>query len=410
MKRILLFAATTGYQVHVFGDAARALDLDLVLATDRCHVLENPWGDDAVAVRFEDPDLAPDRAMDTLLARGPFDGVAAVGDAPSVVAAQAAAKLGLRFSPPAAVLAAKSKSLAHQRFRGAGLQVAASRLLAANADLEQEALATRYPCVLKPVFLSASRGVIRADEPRQFAAAFARIQKILEHEHDKSIQVEDFIPGREFALEGLVTDGRLQTLALFDKPDPLDGPFFEETIYLTPSREPDPVQSAIVDTAQRAARALGLTFGPLHAEMRVNDRGVWMLEAAARPIGGLCGRVVRFENGATLEEVILRHAIGEDVSRFHLATGGHGVMMIPIPRAGVFHGVEGEDAARQVAGIEDLIITAKQGQMLVPLPEGASYLGFLFARAATPSLAGDALRAAHARLTFQVTAALPVVR
>ena len=406
MKRILLFAATTGYQVRVFADAARALNLDLVLATDRCHVLENPWGDDAIAVRFEDPD----RAMDALLARGPFDGVAAVGDAPSVVAAQAAAKLGLRFSPPGAVLAAKNKSLAHQRFRDAGLQVAASRVLPADANAEQEARATRYPCVLKPVSLSASRGVIRADDPRQFATAHARIQKILEHEHDPSIQVEDFVPGREFALEGLVTAGNLQTLALFDKPDPLDGPFFEETIYLTPSREPDAVQSAIIDATQRAARALGLTYGPLHAEMRVNDRGVWMLEAAARPIGGLCGRVVRFEDGATLEEVILRHTIGEDVSRFHLAPGGHGVMMIPIPRAGVFRGVENEDAARQVAGIEDLIVTAKEGQMLIPLPEGASYLGFLFARAATPALAGDALRAAHARLRFQITTSLPVVR
>ncbi len=314
------------------------LNLDLVLATDRCHVLENPWGDDAVAVRFEDPQ----RAMDALVARGPFDGVAAVGDAPSVVAAQAAARLGLRFSPPDAVLAAKNKSLAHQRFRDAGLHVAASRLLLADADATKEAHATRYPCVLKPVSLSASRGVIRADDPTQFAAAFARIRKILEQETEKSIQVEDFIPGREFALEGLVTGGNLQTLALFDKPDPLDGPFFEETIYLTPSRAAEAVQRAIIDAAQQAVRALGLTYGPVHAEMRVNDRGVWMLEAAARPIGGLCGRVLRFEGGATLEEVILRHALGEDVSHYRLAPGAHGVMMIPIPRAGVFAGVEGD--------------------------------------------------------------------
>lgn len=406
MKRILLFAATTGYQVRVFAEAARAMGLDLVLATDRCHILENPWGDDAVPVRFEDPSAA----MNVLAARGPFDGVVAVGDGPAVVAAQAAARLGLRFSPPDAVLAAKNKFLAHERFRRAGLNVASYHLLAPEADAAGESRATRYPCVLKPIALSASRGVIRADDPPEFIEAFERIQKLLDNQPERSIQVEDFIPGREFALEGLVTAGRLQTLALFDKPDPLDGPFFEETIYLTPSRETGVVQASILETTQRAVHGLGLTFGPVHAEMRVNDCGVWMLEVAARPIGGLCSRVLRFEGGASLEQVILRHALGEDVSRFHLMPGVHGVMMIPIPRAGVFTGVEGVAAARQTPGIEDVVITAKEGQMLVPLPEGASYAGFIFAHGAHSDFVDRALRAAHSQLDFQLAMALPVVR
>lgn len=392
MKRVLLFASTTGYQVRVFADAARRMGLDLVLATDRCHVLDDPWGDNAVAVRFEDP-LSAVEALD---ARGPFHGVVAVGDRPAFVAAQIAEQLGLRFSPADAVRAANHKFLARERFEAAGLPTPLYRL---NAQPDA------YPCVLKPLELSGSRGVIRANDEAEFAAAFARIQKLIEHEEDRSIQVEEFIPGREFALEGLVTDGRLRVLALFDKPDPLDGPFFEETIYLTPSREPREVQQAIFETAERAVNALGFTHGPVHAEMRVNPAGVWMLEAAARPIGGLCSRVLRFEADATLEEVILRHALGEDVSRFHLESGAHGVMMIPIPRAGVYLGVDGAESTE-----EEVIVTAKEGQTLVPLPEGASYLGFIFARGASTDLVDRALRAAHSRLEFKIAVALPVVR
>lgn len=401
-KRVLLFAATTGYQVRTFADAARRLDLDLVLATDRCHILDNPWGDQAVPVRFEGP--AP--GLDGVVERGPFDGIVAVGDRPALVAARAAARLGLKFSPPAAVLAAKDKFLARECFKNAGLRTPEYRLISNPVEMK---LAVQYPCVLKPTALSASRGVIRVDNPEQFLAAFERIRALLDGEADQEIQVEDFIPGREFALEGLITAGGLQVLALFDKPDPLDGPFFEETIYLTPSREPAAVQDAIFETTQRAVAALGLTNGPIHAEMRVNDRGVWMLEVAARPIGGLCSRVLQFNPDASLEEVILRHALGESVSHFRLAPGAHGVMMIPIPRAGIYIDVSGLGRALEVVGIEDIAITAKPGQMMLPLPEGASYLGFIFARGSTSDCVDRALRQSHSLLEFSFATSLPVV-
>lgn len=387
--RVLLIAATTGYQTRIFSEAARAMGFDLVLATDRCHVMEDPWGDRAVAVRFEDPE----EGIEALAARGPFDGVAAVGDRPAYVAALAAKRLGLRFSPPPAVLAAKNKFLTRQKFRAAGL-LTPSYLLGDRP--------LRYPCVLKPLGLSGSRGVIRANDAKEFAEAFARVKTIAQ---EPALLVEDFIPGHEYALEGIVTDGRLQVLALFDKPDPLDGPFFEETIYVTV-----PVQDAIAETTQRAITALGVTHGPVHAEMRVNDRGVWMLEIAARPIGGLCSRALRFSNGMPLEELILRHAIGEDVAGAALEAGAHAVMMIPIPRAGIYADVAGVDEARAVEGVEDVVVTAKQGQAMLPLPEGASYLGFIFARAETPERAVRSLRDAHARLTFDFAAALPVVK
>jgi biotin carboxylase len=253
--------------------------------------------------------------------------------------------------------------------------------------------------------------VIRADNAREFEEARARIRKMT---GGAQILVEDFIPGREFALEGTVTSGRLKTLALFDKPDPLDGPFFEETIYVTPSREAVEIQRNIQAATQAGVTALGLTDGPVHAEMRVNSQGVWMLEAAARPIGGLCARVLRFDSAPkrelSLEEILLLQAIGEDVSTAELAPGAHGVMMIPIAESGIFEGVEGLDQARRVPNITEVEITAKEGQKLEALPEGASYLGFIFARARQPEDAEGALRQAYECLRPRMVRALPVVK
>jgi predicted ATP-grasp superfamily ATP-dependent carboligase len=397
MKRVLFFAATTGYQVREFAEAARALDIELVLATDRCHILDNPWGDDAAPVRFEDAEPG----IESLAARGPFDGILAVGDRPASVAAQAAERLGLRFHPAGAARTAANKLLTRERFRAGGLRVPEFRIYSSTSP----AADVRYPCVLKPLDASASRGVIRANNPEEFLHAAERIGRI----RPGDILVEDYIPGREFALEGVVTNGILQTLALFDKPDPLEGPYFEETIYVTPSRESPEVQTGIRDAAQAAVTALSLTDGPVHAEMRVNDSGVWMLEVAARPIGGLCARVLRFNDGS-LERLLLRHAVGEDVSGFHLAPGAHGVMMIPIPHAGVYRGVVGLEEARGVPGVEDIVITAKEGQQVLPLPEGSTYLGFLFFRGPTTDAVEKGLREAHQRLQFLLPVALPVVK
>lgn len=399
-KRVLLVAAKTGYQVREFYGAAQRLNVDLVLATDRCHILENPWGDDATPVPFD----TPAESIRALAARGPFDGILAVGDEPAFVAASIAEHLGLRFHPSDSAQAASDKFLTRERFREAGLNVPRYRLL----EPADSTPPLPFPCVLKPLHLSASRGVIRADHTATFEAALSRIYKIAGNK--ASVLVEEFIPGREFALEGVVTRGRLQVLALFDKPDPLDGPYFEETIYITPSRESSAVRQAIDATCQEAVTALGLADGPVHAEMRVNQRGVWMLEAAARPIGGLCARVLAFGSGLTLEDVLLRHALGLDVSAVNLMPGSHGVMMIPIPRAGMFLGVAGVEKASSTADITAVEITAKEGQRMDPLPEGASYLGFLFAHAPSAAAVEQALRHAHSALEIQVVPALPVVR
>ncbi len=407
-KKLLLIGATTGYQTRVFAEAAERLGFELVLATDRCHVLDDPWGDHAIALRFEDPQAA----AAVLAAEARVDGIVAVGDRPAYLAALAAGRWGLPYNSPDSVLACRNKFLARERFRSAGLLVPEYHRVALADGPQRAAAAARYPCVLKPLGLSASRGVIRANDPAQFVVAFRRIEALLgdpdilrlHEEQDRFLQVESFIEGSEFALEGILTGGQLRVLAIFDKPDPLDGPYFEETIYLTPSRQPSETQQEIVQTTERAVRALGLTHGPVHAEMRVNQRGVWMLEVAARPIGGLCARVL-----PGLEELILRHSAGEDVSGVMLPRGAAGVMMIPIPREGIYVATEGLQLARSVQGIEDILITAKEGQKLVQLPEGASYLGFIFARANSPESVERALRTSHQQLRFEIAAALPVL-
>jgi biotin carboxylase len=402
--RILLVASTTGYQVREFSAAAEELGYELALATDRCHVLPDPWADHAAPIDFRDPD--PWIAA----LPGPYDGIVAVGDRPAQIAARIAQRFGLRFHPPDAAEAASNKLLARERFRAAGLPTPCFQCVELGGA---DGGGVRYPCVLKPLDGSGSRGVMRADNPRQFRVAVERMAGMLDGVSGVAL-VEDYIPGREFALEGVVTGGRLAPLALFDKPDPLEGPYFEETIYVTPSREPAAVQAAMVETAQRAVRALGLTDGPVHAEMRVNQQGVWMLEAAARPIGGLCARVLRFVTGAgrtvSLETLLLQHAAGLDIGAARLAPGAHGVMMLPIPRGGVFQGVAGLEEARRTAGVEDIVITAREGQNLAPLPEGASYLGFAFARGANAATAEHALRSAHARLDFRFAGALPIIK
>ena len=326
------------------------------------------------------------------------------------MAALAAARLGLAHNPPEAARAARRKDELRRRLHAAGVRTPRYDLATIDDDPAASASGRRYPVVLKPTFLAGSRGVIRADDAAQFVGAFHRIAVLLrqtevedkDRDAARLVLVEEFVPGDEVALEGILLAGRLKVLALFDKPDPLDGPFFEETLYVTPSRLPVAVQRALAATTASAARAIGLREGPIHAELRVDHRGPWLIELAARSIGGLCSRTLRFGTGRSLEELILMHALGDDVAGLCRESRPAGVMMIPIPRAGVLRGVRGLTDARRVPGIDDVTISAVVGRPLVPLPEGSSYLGFIFARAGSPAKVESALRAAHARLSFDI--------
>ena len=419
MKRVLIIATTTGYQIRSFGEAAGKLGVRLVFASDRCDQLDDPWWDQAIPIRFHDEAASVRSILDATGSAAP-DGVIAVGDRPVTIAARVSEAFGLPGNPTAAAAASRNKLETRRMLEAAGLLVPAFRAISVTQAPAEISSSLRYPVVLKPLAMSGSRGVIRADDASEFVSAFNRIRALLEQpdvraERDGAhgtLLIESFVPGKEYALEGVLTDGCLQSFAIFDKPDPLDGPFFEETIYVAPSREPEDVQSQIVSTVAAGAFAIGLRHGPLHAECRVNDRGVYVLEIAARPIGGLCSQALRLasaHDGASLEEVLLRHALGEDVSHFSRERAASGVMMIPIPRRGIYKGVEGERAARSVPGVVDLKITAKQDTRLTPLPEGKSYLGFIFAHALTPLAVEQALRAAHAQLRFIIDREIAVM-
>jgi hypothetical protein len=412
VKRVLLFATTTGYQIRSFGEAAEKLGVRLVFASDRCDRLEDPWWDAAIPVRFHERPPSVEAVVAACRGNTPA-GVLAVGDRPTLLAADVSTALGLPGNPPGAAEASRNKQAARRAFAAAGLLTPDFQVVSVS-DPRPQPGAILYPVVVKPLALSGSRGVIRADDDEALDRALERVGRLLQAtdvtmERDPAhgyLLIETFIPGLEYAVEGVLTDGILQTFTIFDKPDPLDGPFFEETIYVTPSRAPRERQQSIVDAVARATRALGLRHGPVHAECRVNTQGVYVLEVAARPIGGLCSRAVRFAGPggaeATLEEVLLRHALGESVSTFHPIGNSTGVMMIPIPRRGVYRGVRGLDEARQVAGIDDVMITAKPDSTLVPLPEGRSYLGFIFATRSSADAAESALRLAHSRLEFVI--------
>jgi biotin carboxylase len=407
-KRLLLLIPTSTYRTEDFMEAAQRLDVDLVVASERPNVMAGEFPDHLLTVPFADPERAA-REMAEYARTRPIDAVVPVDDETTVVGAVIAERLGLRCNPVGAVAATRNKRLMRERLAKAGVPGPAFTTIAVDEDPATAARRVPYPCVLKPLVLSASRGVIRADAPEGFVAAFGRLTAILADPEVRAlgegtdlVLVEAFVPGVEVALEGLLVEGALSVLALFDKPDPLDGPFFEETIYVTPSRLADPLQQEIREIVADACRALGLTEGPVHAEVRANEHGPWIIEVAARSIGGLCSRTLSFGTGMSLEEIILRHALGWKIDSLERESRAAGVMMIPIPRAGRLHAVHGEREAAQVPGIDSITITAHRDQMLIPLPEGWQYLGFIFARAATPGAVETALRDAYARLTFDI--------
>lgn len=416
-KRVLLLSTTTGYQLRSFSEAAERAGIELAFATDRCHQLDDPWRDRAIPVRFH----RERQSIEAIVKEGSrvaFEGVLAVGDRPVTLAAMACERLGLPWHPPNAAAASGNKRETRTRLAQAGLNVpwyfSVPIRSAPDAALRDPRLT--FPCVLKPLGLSASRGVIRADSPGEFVRAFERISALLQRLDvraartglEDTILVEGYIPGREFAVEGVLTYGSLQVFAVFDKPDPLDGPFFEETIYATPSDLGGMALMRLLGAVSDACAAIGLWHGPIHAECRIGPDGVYVLEVAARPIGGLCSRAVRFAGDVSLEDVLLRHAVGEDVAAVAPASGASAVMMIPIPARGFYKGVSGVEYARQVPGVEDVVITAKADQVLEPLPEAGSYLGFIFARTSHAADAVAALREAHRRLAFTIAPQLPM--
>src|SRR3990172_12366504 len=422
MKRVLLLLPTTGYRNQDFLAAAKTLGVEIVAAANYCHQLAPSWGFAPImALHFD----RPEQAADTVLREidGTLDAVLAVDDSGIELAALLAERLGLPGNRAAAVRRVRDKLAFRRLLRERELLCPAFHHLPSGDDPRRLVPDLQFPVVVKARRLSGSRGVIRADDAEALARAVNGVRAIQSRADRDAEQlgliIEDFIPGREFALEGSLDRGQLTTLALFDKPDPLDGPCFEETLYVTPSRLPEAVRARIHEEVARACRAAGLATGPVHAEVRVNEQGIWILEVAARSIGGLCGRMLSDALGMSLEELILRPYVAEAVAEAvadplpgmaGIANEGAGVMMIPIPRRGIYHGIQGLADAHSVPGVTAVTITAETGQIVAPPPDGASYLGFIFARAPSPADAETALRSAHRRLRFDIRPEYPAMQ
>lgn len=413
VERVLLLLPTSTYRTRDFLDAAESLGVEVVVGSEEASTLESVQLGRLLTLDFLDPEGAASRALQ-FHREHPVDAVVPVDEETAVVAAAIAKALGLPHNPPEAAVRARLKHRMREALAAGGVSQPSFTLARTGDDPRLLARGLTFPLVLKPVFLSGSRGVTRVDNQESFVrwfewlSAFLATPEVCAHggEESRLVLIEEYVEGREVALEGILIDGRLRPLALFDKPDPLVGPFFEETIYVTPSRLPEAIQNEIFRVSAEAARALGLRHGPIHAELRLRSldpvEPPVMIEIAGRSIGGLCSRTLRFGLGISLEELILRHAIGRDVEDLARVAEAAGVMMIPIPGAGKLEQVRGLEEARAVFGIEEITITAHPGKTLVPLPEGSSYLGFLFARAADPESVESALREAHARLSFEI--------
>ena len=398
MRRVVLLIPSSTYRATDFVAAAGALDLDLVVASDRRSALKAVIGDRSQVVDLDRPQVAADKLV-ALHERLPFDAVLGVDDQGVLAASAVAERLGLPHSSVAAVATTRDKHLLRERLSAAGLAQPSFALTIDDAGVEAAVESVGLPCVLKPLHLSASRGVIRADSAPEALAAARRIRDLA---GSSELLVESYVEGIEVAVEALISAGDIHVLAIFDKPDPLEGPYFEETIYVTPSRLAPGIQQRIRAELERAIRALELNDGPVHAEFRINETGVVALEIAARSIGGLCSRALRFGAGVSLEELILRHALGLGVGERRLEDGSSGVMMIPIPARGTLVRVGNVERARAVPGIEGLEITIPVGQKVEPLPEGDRYLGFLFAAANDPAEVESSLRRAHALLDIAI--------
>ncbi len=409
--RVLLLLPTRTYRATDFLDAALKLNVEVVVASEEPATTAELSPRDTLVLDFRNPTVAT-QTIAEFAETHPIAAIVGVDDDTTMLATMASAALGLPHNPISSAKATRDKYLLRRTLEENGVSVPTNRRISIQDNAKEISTQINFPCVVKPLSLSASRGVIRADNPTQFTEAFHRITKLLNKvknskdvDSDDSFQylvVEDYIPGIEVALEGILLAGELKTLALFDKPDPLEGPFFEETLYITPSRLSTQIQDELHIATAEASDALGLQHGPVHAELRYNEKGAHLIEIAARTIGGLCSRTLRFGTGMSLEELVIRHAIGQPIGTFSREKQAAGVMMIPVPKAGILGEVRGRKKARNVNGVEEVNITIPVGGEVVPLPEGDRYLGFIFARGETPEIVEAALREAHRLLEFVI--------
>ena len=408
--RILLVTPPGSYRVHAYLEAARDLGVEMLVASEGEHTLvPGPAG--GIRADFADSAAFIERVV-SAHRDGPFAAVVATDDATVEISNRVAAALGLAHNAPWAARIARRKDLARSALAAAGLPVPAVQRVDLRLPPGPQLTSVTFPCVVKPLAMSASRGVIRADDAPGLEDACRRsgaIAAAAGAEEPDAVLVESFVPGPEIAIEGMLAKGELSVLAIFDKPDPLDGPYFEETIYVTPSRLPESVQALAAERVRQGCAAYGLTEGPIHAELRIHDGEAWIIEIAARTIGGDCARLFTYGTGSGLEHLVLARALDRRLGPSIRDDGyAAGVLMIPTPEAGVLRRVEGVLAASRIPGVREVSITVREGYELVPLPEGSGYLGFVFAFGDNPAAVETSLRRAKETIRVVVAPDLPV--
>ncbi|GMT40342.1 MAG: phosphoribosylglycinamide synthetase [bacterium] len=408
-RRVLLVSPPESYRIQPYVRAAISLGIDVNLASQGEWAISSPHSA-GIDVPLQDHRAALTTLVE-LFKQRQYDAVIGTDDSTLELAAKLAKKIGLQQNPPTAVRLARRKDLSRQCLHQAGIQVPAFSVVEVSEHQLPDKPHFGFPCVIKPLALSGSRGVIRANSYEGLNQGIQRSLKIISEQTDlyekTHLLLEQFIPGREFAIEGILSDGQLDVLAVFDKPDPMEGPYFEETYYISPARVTLNEKQILVETAQNACRAFGLVTGPVHAECRLNKQGAWLIELAARTIGGLCSRLLSFGTGYSLEQLVLANAIGLELP-LELNDGAAGVLMLPTEEAGILRRVEGVMKAEKVPYIDDIEISLREGYHVFPLPEGMSYLGFIFSTAPDSDKVEQALRDAHALLNPVIAPFWPV--
>jgi len=401
---VLFILPSASYRIPDFIDAAHELGVDVRVATEGHQTLADEMGDRLIPIDLHDSRGAADDIVQAGHQRR-FDAIVPVDDQGVIVAALAGEALGLPHNPVRAATATRDKAALRRSLAGTVRQPE-FRVVTTGDGVQEAAGSIGYPVVIKAVSLSASVGVIRVDDASAARDAHDTVRRILAERGapaDQPLLVERFVDGTEVSVDGLVHDGTWTTLAIFDKPLPMPGPHFDETLFVTPSRLESAIVSEIEAIAADAAEALGIVTGPVHAEVRVDGRGAVLIELAARTIGGLCGRALRFGLRATpIEQLVIRNALGERLRGTRRESTASGVAMLPVPRAGVLRAIGGVEAAGAVEHIHAVDITARLGERIRPLPFEGTYLGFVFARAGTPAAVEAALLAALDELDLEI--------
>jgi len=408
---LLVIAPNNSYRIAPYLKAANQLGLNSLIISDSRHSLVVEVADGLYA-DFSNQRMAVQKIYQTVRHQN-IVGVIATDDYTVEIAAQVASKLRLPHNPVSGMKAARWKHHARRVLQQAGLPVPTHRCIQLNEPLAQQIDGFPFPCVVKPLNLSGSKGVIRSNTKDEFLAACERIRHIVADqpsvEARQTLLVESYIPGIEVALEGILEQGKFTALAIFDKPDPLEGPYFEETYYITPSRLSHRQQQKLINCVADACHAYGLITGPVHAELRITEDVVYIIEVAARTIGGECARLLEYGTGYSLEELVILNAMGKSVAPTAFQTSA-GVLMIPTPKAGVLRRIEGILAAQKIPYIDAINIAIREGHELKCLPEGSSYLGFIFASGPNPAIVEKALRRAHQALNIVVAPLWKIAR